>query len=42
MGVSGWAAGKEWQVKLTGGEVLRLDREGYSAFQAGLNAGFSW
>lgn len=42
LGVSGWAGGKEWQVKLTGGEVLRLDREGYSAFQAGLNAGFSW
>ena len=42
VGVSWWDAGKEWQVKLTGGEVLRLDREGYSAFQAGLNAGFSW
>jgi hypothetical protein len=42
LGLSSWSAGKEWQVKLTGGEVLRLDHEGYSAFQAGLAAGFSW
>ena len=42
LGLSSWSSGKEWQVKLYGGEVLRLDHEGYSAFQAGLAAGFSW
>jgi hypothetical protein len=42
LGISFWAAGNEWQLKLTGGEVLRLDREGYNAFQAGFLAGLSW
>ncbi len=42
LGVSGWVGGKEVQVKLTSGEVLRMDREAYSAFQAGLNAAVSW
>jgi hypothetical protein len=42
LGVSGWLSGKELQVKLTGGEVLRLDHESYSAFQAGLSLGLSW
>jgi Domain of unknown function (DUF4157) len=42
LGVSWWSGGKEWQVKLTGGEVLRLDPEGYHAFQAGFLAGLSW
>lgn len=42
LGASWWSGGKEWQLKLTGGEVLRLDREGYHAFQAGFLAGLSW
>ena len=42
VGVSGWLAGKELQIKLTGGEVLRLDHESYSAFQTGLSLGLSF
>jgi Domain of unknown function (DUF4157) len=42
LGVSAWDSGKELQLKLTGGEVLRLDREGYSAFQAGVTLGLNW
>lgn len=42
LGVSWWEGGKELQLKLTGGEVVRLDREHYHAFQAGFLAGFSW
>jgi hypothetical protein len=42
LGVSGWTGGAELQIKLTGGEVLRLDREHYSAFYAGFLAGVNW
>jgi hypothetical protein len=42
LGLSGWTGGKELQIKLTGGEVLRLDHESYRAFQAGLRIGISW
>jgi hypothetical protein len=42
LGVSGWDSGREYQVKLTGGEVLRLDHESYSAFQAGLSAAINF
>lgn len=45
VGVSGWPGrptGTEWQLKLTGGEVVRLDAEKYHAFQVGLQAGLSW
>lgn len=42
VGLSTWLSGKELQFKLTGGEVIRLDREHYSAFQAGFLAGLSW
>ena len=42
LGLSDWVSGKEVQLKLTGGEVVRLDREAYHAFQAGLLVGISW
>jgi hypothetical protein len=42
LGVSDWISGTEFQLKLTGGEVIRLDREAYHAFHAGLLIGISW
>ncbi len=42
VGLSGWTGSGEWEVKLTGGEVVRLDAEKYHAFQAGLLLSYSF
>jgi hypothetical protein len=42
VGISGWTGSGEWQVKLTGGEVIRLDAEKYHAFHAGFLIGWRW
>lgn len=42
VGVGVWGAGGEFRFELAGGEVLRLDRESYQSFHAGLIAGYSW
>ena len=42
LGLSWWAVGNEWQVKLTSGEVLRLDHQSFSALQTGITAAISF
>ena len=42
LGLSWWALGDEFQVKLTGGEVLRFDHQSFSAFQTGISAAINF
>ena len=42
VGIAGWSGSGEWELKLTGGEVVRLDAEKYHAFQAGIQLAWTW